>query len=296
VTFPNKVGGRAGGASRSSRAGRRGQLSGGENSVIIEMLANQLGMVTEVIHRQQNERKEAAQPVGGDVGRPGVGVDTSSVLAHPAVQVLHLCQIPLTTVERQSLESTVRGWNVKMTAAVHTSVDVFEATVKALLSRFGVVEGGLRFATIVQICFNLLEPGGGGGVVAAGQERRQLCDALDSINLSGSPAQQWMVEQTVVVAERAHRITQLKAGILVALDTQMKAIDSAALRYLSALLDVSWSGDRCRVYYVSRGSVRSAHGGRCVSQSGWGSGHCATGRQDADVGAGRRHDLDSFAW
>ncbi len=55
-----------GGASRSSRAGSgrrsRGQVSGGDNSDITAMLAaKQLGMmVTEVIRRQQDERKEAA--------------------------------------------------------------------------------------------------------------------------------------------------------------------------------------------------------------------------------------------
>jgi hypothetical protein len=104
------------------------------------MLAKQLGMVTDVICRQQDERnlKEAAKPAGGDVGRPGiqVGVDASSVLALPAVRMLrlNLCQTPLTTasVDKQSLDSMVRGWIDKTTAAVHTSIGVFEATVKAL--------------------------------------------------------------------------------------------------------------------------------------------------------------------
>ena len=47
VTFPNRAGGRVGGASRSSRArsGRRGQVSGSDNSDIMAMLAEQLEMV-----------------------------------------------------------------------------------------------------------------------------------------------------------------------------------------------------------------------------------------------------------
>jgi hypothetical protein len=294
VTFPAKAGGRVGGASRLSRAksGRRGQVSRGDNSDIMAMLAKQLGMVTDVICRQQDERKEAAKPAGGDVGRPGIGVDASSVLALPAVRVLNLCQTPLTTVEKQSLESMVRGWIDKTTAAVHTSVDVFEATVKALLSRFGVVEGGRQYAMAARVCFNLLEPGGGGDVVTAGNERRQLCDALDSITLS--PSQQLMVEQTAVAADRALRTRQVQAGILVASDTHMKALDGAALRYLSAVLDVH--GMEIILYYVSRGFGQTAHGGQCVPQSGWGGGHCAAGRQDADSGPGRRHNLDSYDW
>jgi hypothetical protein len=46
-----------------------------------------------------------------------------------------------------------------------------------------------------------------------------------------------VVENTVVVAERQRRTTQLKlkAEILVALDMQMKAVDGAALRHWSAL-------------------------------------------------------------
>jgi hypothetical protein len=202
------------------------------------MLAEQLGMVTKVICRQEpeDERKESAKPAGGDVGRPGVGVDASSVLALPAVQVLNLCQTPLTTVEKQALDSTVRGWIDKTTAAIHTSVDVFEAAVKALLARFGVLENGTKYATVARVCFNLLEPGGGGDVVTAGNERRQLCDALDSITLS--PSQEMMVEQTAVAADRALRKRQVQAGILVALDTHMKALDGAALRWLSAVLDV----------------------------------------------------------
>jgi hypothetical protein len=133
VDFPNKAGGRVGGASRSLRAGRgrRGRVSEGENG-FMTMLASQMVVMDKlatVIQGQQDGRQKTAPPAGGDVGRPGVGVDASSVLAHPAVQVLQLCRTALTTAERQSLDSTVRGWVVKTTAAVHTSVEVFEATV-----------------------------------------------------------------------------------------------------------------------------------------------------------------------
>jgi hypothetical protein len=176
-------------------------------------------------------------------------------------------------VEKQALDSTVRGWIDKTTAAVHTSVDVFETTVKALLSRFGVVEGGRRYATIARVCFNLLEPNGGGDVVTAVNERRQLCDALDSITLS--PSQQLMVEQTAVAADRALRTRQFQAGILVASDTHMKALDGAALRYLSTVLDVhgmeiisgstTFLGALCRLH-TEAGACRSQAGAVAIQR------------------------------
>jgi hypothetical protein len=85
---------------------------------------------------------------------------------------------------------------------------------------------------------------------------------------SHRPSAQLMVEQTAVAADRALRTRQVQAGILVASDTHMKALDGAALRYLSAVLDVhgmeiisgstTFLGALCRLHTEAGPRVRAA--------------------------------------
>ena len=238
VTFPNKAGGRVGGTSRSSRArsGRRGRVS--DNDGIVKMLAEHVGkLTTHIIQSQRNDRAEATRPVSGGVGLRGVDVVTSAMLASAAVQALRLCETDYTSSERQNLDLQVKGWMAKTQTITLKSVESFETDVAGLLSRYGSVPGGAMFATMVRLCLGVPEPVAGGGTLGGAQKRRELCGALESFDVSIEQRQE--VHRAVVAADQPHRLRQIKVQMLVGVDKKMSALDSAALRHLTTVLDVA---------------------------------------------------------
>ena len=179
VTFSNKAGGHVGGASRSSRAGG-GSRGRGSDDAILEVMAEHMGrLTTHIIQSQRNDRAEATRPVSGGVGLRGVDGVTSAMLASTAVQALRLCETDYTSSERQNLDLQVKGWMAKTQTITLKSVESFETDVAGLLSRYGSVPGGARFATMVRLCLGVPEPVAGGGTLGGAQKRRELCGALE---------------------------------------------------------------------------------------------------------------------
>ena len=259
-----------GGASRSSRQ-RRGQSknSRGEND-LLTVLARQTAVMEQmakVIQGQQEDRKSATPSGGGDVGRQNVGVDTVRMLAHPAVKALRLCNKELTSSERHQLELTVKNWMSKAQVVNNKSVESFEAEVAAMLSRYGAVKGGVLYTRIVRFCLGIPEPAAGGDSFTVNKERQKLRAAVDSVDMS--PDQRLAVSNVVVAAELPLRFRQIKAGMIVAEDAQMRELDSAAHRQLTTMLDKdaleSIAG--CDTFIEALCKLQKA-AGACRSQAG----------------------------
>jgi hypothetical protein len=223
--------------------------------------------MAKVIQGQQEDRKSATPTGGGDVGHQSVGVDTVRMLAHPAVKALGLCSKELTSSERHQLELTVKSWMTTAQVVNNKSVESFEAEVAAMLSRYGAVKGGVLYTRIVRFCLGIPEPAAGGDSYTVNKERQKLRAALDSVVMS--PDQRLAVSNVVVAAELPLRFRQIKAGMLVAEDPQMRELDSAAHRHLTTMLDKDGleSIAGCATFIEALCALNRA-AGACRSQAG----------------------------